>query len=113
MARLRAAGGHLGNLRGAHFPLQLRSASVPSAVLEREKMMTAEVGKDTTKKLRIALMLVLCVVILGATVLRSYQAGVENQAKNSMRDANNHTAIAAAQKQIQSAKLGQPIGLAR
>lgn len=78
-----------------------------------EKLMTAEVSKDSSKALRIALMLVLCVVVLGASVLRSYQAGIEAQAKTTMRDANNPAVLAAAQKQIQSAKLRQPVTPAR
>jgi hypothetical protein len=61
--------------------------------------------KKTTKAARVALMTVLCLTIFASGVLRSYQAGVESQAKRVMADANNPVTLAALQHQIQTAKL--------
>jgi hypothetical protein len=64
---------------------------------------SVEVKKDS-KAARIALMVVLCATIFGSGVLRSYQAGVETQAKRVMADVNSPAALAAVQHQIQMAK---------
>jgi len=63
-----------------------------------------EVTKDSSKGLRIALMIMLCATIFGSGVLRSYQAGVESQAKRVMAEVNSPAALAAVQHQIQWAK---------
>ena len=67
-------------------------------------MENMEVGKDRTKGVRILLMVLLCVTLFGAGILRSYQAGVENQAQRVMHEVNSPAALAAAQHQIQWAK---------
>jgi hypothetical protein len=63
-----------------------------------------EVTKDSSKGLRIALMIMLCATIFGSGVLRSYQAGVESQARRVMAEVNSPAALAAVQHQIQWAK---------
>jgi hypothetical protein len=60
--------------------------------------------KDSSKAVRIVLMVVLCATIFASGVLRSYQAGVENQAARVMHEVNNPATIAATQHQIQWAK---------
>jgi hypothetical protein len=77
------------------------------------EVMNVEVQKDHTKPVRIALTLLLCLVVFGSGLLRSYQAGVTSQAAQVMREANNPAAIAAAQHQIQWAKNYQKDRLVR
>jgi hypothetical protein len=66
--------------------------------------MTEVVEKKSSKAIRVVLMIALCGAVFGTGVLRSYQAGVEMQAKQVMRQANDPAAVAAAQHQIQWAK---------
>jgi hypothetical protein len=61
-------------------------------------------AKDRSKGVRVALMVVLCLTIFASGVLRSYQAGVEDQAKRVMHEVNSPSQLAAAQHQIQWAK---------
>jgi len=61
--------------------------------------------KKSSKVLRVGLMVALCATIFGAGVLRSYQAGVESQAKRVMAEANNPVTLAALQHQYQLAKV--------
>jgi anti-sigma regulatory factor (Ser/Thr protein kinase) len=62
-----------------------------------------EVGNDR-KVLRVVLTGLLCLAVFGAGLLRSYQMGVQEQAANVMRSANDPAALAAAHHQINWAK---------
>ena len=64
----------------------------------------AQTPKESSRVVRIALTVLLCATIFGSGVLRSYQAGVENQAARIMHEVNNPATLAAAQHQIQWAK---------
>jgi hypothetical protein len=57
-----------------------------------------------SKAMRVALMVVLCATVFASGWLRSYQAGVENQAQRVMHEVNSPAALAAVQHQIQMAK---------